>query len=289
MLGTVNTSRTERRQSVGRHVGFFDDQRFHFLFVVMTNVVHKAVAGDPIGAGRMSARRAAALAGGVVGGGSGNEEGHRRGFRRFDRRRRGRGRWLCDAGARRAHRRCVPHRRRRRLGGWSGSVHPAPQAAPRRQRHGVRPHPAPRPHTRELPRRSAVQGHGDGGQPGRRRHRGGAEPRLRHPARRGHLDTARPAEPGAEDARRSQVTPVHRSFSPLARRRTRQPRDRRRAVGKRLGRDRRPAGHQGGERHHLRAGPGVGEVRRDAAQRGRPPASSTTRWRSPSSPASWCA
>ena len=35
--------------------------------------------------------------------------------------------------------------------------------------------------------------------------------------------------------------------------------------GHRLGRHRRSAGHQGGGRHHLRAGAGFGEVRRDAA------------------------
>ena len=36
-------------------------------------------------------------------------------------------------------------RRRRRLGGRAGRVHSAAQAPPRRQRDGVRAHPAPRP------------------------------------------------------------------------------------------------------------------------------------------------
>ena len=66
----------------------------------------------------------------------------------------------------------------------------------------------------------------------------------------------------------STVAPVRRRLPPLARRGARQPRDRRRAFGKRLRRHRGPAGHQGGERHHVRAGSGFGEVRRDAAQRG---------------------
>ena len=65
----------------------------------------------------------------------------------------------------------VSDRRRRRLGGRAGGVHPAAQAAPRRQRHGVRADPAPRSHPRELPARRAGQGHADDGQPGRGRHR----------------------------------------------------------------------------------------------------------------------
>ena len=62
----------------------------------------------------------------------------------------------------------VPDRRHGRLGGRARSVHAAPQAPPRRQRDGVRAHPAPRSHARELLARSAGQGHADGGQPGRR-------------------------------------------------------------------------------------------------------------------------
>ena len=162
----------------------------------------------------------------------------------------------------------VPDRRRRRLGRGARGVHPAPQPPPRRQRDGVRPHPAPRSHTHELLARRARQGHADDGQPGRGRHRGRAEPHLRHPAGRRHLDPRRPVDARVAAGRRSTVAPVRRWFPPLARRGPRQPRDRRRAFGKRFRRHRGPAGHQGGERHHVRAGSGFGEVRRDAAQRG---------------------
>ena len=79
---------------------------------------------------------------------------------------------------------------------------------------------------------------------------------------------ARPADARVAGARRSTVAPVRRRLPPLARRGPRQPRDRRRAFGKRFRRHGGLAGHQGGERHHARAGSGVGEVRRDAAQRG---------------------
>ena len=99
----------------------------------------------------------------------------------------------------------------------------------------------------------------------------------------------RPLDARAARARRPTVAPVRRLLLPLARRGARQPRDRRRAVGNRLGRHRGPAGHQGGERHHVRAGSGVGEVRRDAAQRDRRRRRRLPRWRSPTSPASWCA
>ena len=103
---------------------------------------------------------------------------------------------------------------------------------------------------------------------GRGRHRRRAQPRLRDPARRGHRDQPRPADSRVARARRPTVAPVRRRLPPLARRRPRQPRDRRRAFGKRVRRHGGFAGHQGRERHHLRAGSGVGEVRRDAAQRG---------------------
>ena len=78
----------------------------------------------------------------------------------------------------------------------------------------------------------------------------------------------RPVDARVAGARRSTVAPVRRWFPPLARRGPRQPRDRRRAFGERFRRHGGPAGHQGGERHHVRAGSGFGEVRRDAAQRG---------------------
>ena len=170
--------------------------------------------------------------------------------------------------ARRPRRRHVSDRRRRRLGGRARRVHPAPQAPPRRQRHGVRAHPAPRSHARELPARRAGQGHADDGQRGHGRHSRRAQPRLRDPARRGHRDQPRPADPRVARARRPTVAPVRRRLPPFARRRPRQPRDRRRAFGKRVRRHGGFAGHQGRERHHLRAGSGVGAVRRDAAQRG---------------------
>ena len=172
--------------------------------------------------------------------------------------------------ARRPRRRRVSHRRRRRLGGRARGVHPAPQAPPRRHRHGVRAHPAPRPHAPELPARRAGQGHDDDGQPGRGRHARSSRttstssrPTRTSRSTRGRLTLA------SRRARRPTVAPVRRLLPPLARRGPRQPRDRRRAFGNRLRRHRGLAGHQGGERHHLRAGSRVGEVRRHAAQRGR--------------------
>ena len=82
-------------------------------------------------------------------------------------------------------------------------------------------------------------------------------------------DRRRPADARVARTESAQAAPADRLLFPLARRGPRQPGDRRRPVGDRVGRHRGPAGDQGGGRHHLRAGSRVGEVRRHAAQRGR--------------------
>ena len=185
----------------------------------------------------------------------------------------------------------VPDRRHRRVGRRARSVHAAARAAPRRQRDGVRPHPAPRSRrTRACLREALGQGDDDAGQPGRGRHARRAEPRLRHPAKRGHRRSTTAgsrSRRGASDGRT--VAPAHRLLlRSLAAERGSH------AIGVVLSGTASDgteglAGDQGRGRHHVRAG---SRTRRSSAAcraARSTPASSTTACRSPSSPASSCA
>ena len=117
-------------------------------------------------------------------------------------------------GVPRPRRQRFSRRRHRRLGGRARGVHPAPRRFP--------PTPAwpsssssTCPHAHQLPARGAGQGHRDAGQPGRGRDARGAEPRLRHPARRGHGDRRASCCACAARARRAHG-PTCRSISSCA-------------------------------------------------------------------------
>ena len=88
------------------------------------------------------------------------------------------------------------------------------------------------------------------------------------PPERGHRHPPAARSRSRRAAAIRAAAPAGRLLLSRARRGSRQSRDRRRALGNRLGRHRGAPGDQGGERHHLRAGSRLGEVRRDAAQRG---------------------
>ena len=166
---------------------------------------------------------------------------------------------------------CLPDRRGRRVRGRARGVHPAARAAARRTRDGVRPHPAPGPHAPSFLSEALAQGD--------RRCRSvrprtacAWSPTTSTSSRRTLTSRSRdgcltPGAPQRATSRKPHL-PIDFFLRALADE-PRQPRDRRGPVGDGLGRDRGLAGHQGRERHHLRAGSPVGEVRRHAAQRGR--------------------
>jgi hypothetical protein len=173
---------------------------------------------------------------------------------------------LCPF-ARREH--IVPDRRRGRVCGWARGLHAAPRSAPARYGHGVRAHPALGRDAREPTRRRARLGdeHARGTGEARRAHR--AEPCVRDPGELGHRAFAGHHRAPQAEARARQGPPTGRLLLSVARRRTRQPRDRRGALRHGIRRHRGPPGDQGLGRDHARAGPGVREVRRHAAERDR--------------------
>ena len=118
--------------------------------------------------------------------------------------------------------------------------------------------------------------------PGRGRHAGRAQPRLRHPAQRGprHFDGDSLTLLPRDDEARKPHLPIDLFFRALAAERGSQ------AIGvvlsgDRVRRHRGPAGDQGGERHHLRAGSADRRSSTACRTARSTPASSTTRCRIP--------